>query len=128
MEVKREGRTYGFWTISFFRNLVGATASVIVSLLNFRRVGPIYGQRKNFKWLVVRGVLGGISINAAFFAVQVCFIALGGYGTCDVNIDMIAVTPMLYRLRIPIYQFRPSIALAHLHVMASLSPTGDQSK
>ena len=71
MEVKRAGKVYGSWTISFFRNLVGAVASVLVSVLNKRRVGSIYGQRKNFKWLVVRGILGGISINAAFFAVQV---------------------------------------------------------
>ena len=71
MQVKRAGKIYGPWTISFFRNLVGATASVVVSVLNKERAGAIYGQRKNFKWLVLRGILGGIAINAAFFAVQV---------------------------------------------------------
>ena len=74
MDVKRAGKTHGFWTISFFRGLVGAIASAIAALLNKKRTSPLYGKRENIKWLVARGVLGGITITTAFVAVLVSII------------------------------------------------------
>jgi len=61
-----------FWTISFFRGVVGSLAAITTALLSKRRQGPLYGHHKeNMKWLILRGMLGGITIISAFLAVTV---------------------------------------------------------
>ena len=61
-----------FWTISFFRGAVGTLAALMTALLSKNRRGSLLGANpSNIKWLLLRGVLGGITIISAFIAVTV---------------------------------------------------------
>jgi len=72
VEVKQANRHNKAGTITLCSSVVGGTVSLMAALLKKDREGPIYGTHPhNFKWLVLRGVLGGISVVSAFAAIQV---------------------------------------------------------
>jgi len=62
----------GFWAMTFFRGVVGTGAALITALLSRKRQGSLFGAHTgNIKWLLLRGVLGAITIISAFLAVTV---------------------------------------------------------
>jgi len=72
VDVKKAGKHHGGWTISFFRGLIGMGAATVSALLTKSRKGPLWGSRReNIKWLVWRGIFGGITIISSFIAVLV---------------------------------------------------------
>lgn len=49
-------------------------------MIDMFRQGPLYGRyRKNFKWLMLRGLLGGVTIITAFMAVKVRYTDIQDY-------------------------------------------------
>jgi drug/metabolite transporter (DMT)-like permease len=72
LNVKLLGDDYRFWTISFFRGVTGTVASLASGAANRKnREGPLWGSEKNRRWLIIRGLLGGITIITAFAAISV---------------------------------------------------------
>jgi drug/metabolite transporter (DMT)-like permease len=61
----------GFWTVSAFRGMTGGTLAVTAAAFSKTRKGSIMGERRNLKWLLLRGLLGGITIISNFAAITV---------------------------------------------------------
>jgi hypothetical protein len=71
LNVKLLGSRSGFWTISFFRGVSGMILAMCSGYMSKYREGPIWGKRENVRWLVLRGILGAVTIIAFFAALTV---------------------------------------------------------
>jgi len=57
-----------FWTVTLFRGLTGTGFSLLSVFLRKKRVSPL-GTKENYRMLSIRGLLGGITIATAFYAI-----------------------------------------------------------
>jgi len=69
--VKFAGFKNGAFTLALLRNVIGLGVAIIAALLNKKRNSPIYGQKKNLKWLLARAFFGALVTIGAFISVKV---------------------------------------------------------
>lgn len=70
LNVKYLGARFDSWTSTFFRGVVGTALCLIDALFFKTSEHKILGKPENRRMLLLRGLLGGLTIASAFFAVQ----------------------------------------------------------
>jgi len=70
LNVKFLGSHFDSWTSTFFRGLIGTLLCLIHAFFSKNSKQVIRGNKENRRMLCLRGLLGGITIASAFYAVN----------------------------------------------------------